>query len=505
MMNFTESDFIDGHFTEMLPYPVYLKNLTGEVIYSNRKFVEFFHVPEDISLVGKRITDIYSGTDFSLHEYYDKELLDSDKDEIEYTASFDIEGKGFRDIRINKSKIYKNKKLYAFLCVFSDVTEIMSLEKKLANSLKEVSKLSEKRKNFASFLSHELKNSLGSIAIISDNALMTENDLIRTDNLISIRQIVEYMNTLVSEVLILSREEEGCVYIKYEDSSIESILSFIRDMFSYQIKNMGLNFEIHNELSFKYFKSDPSKVKQVLINLIGNSLKYTEKGSIVLRISENKTENKIIFSVADTGMGIPEDKTDKIFEPFYTIVNNRKRSFGTGIGLAVCANTAKVLGGSITCKSSYGLGSEFIFEIPYMPSSKVSEEIKKVYSRKVLTVLVIDDSPINIYIEKMILEKLGHRVFSAESGEEGLSVLDEENIDCIITDISMPDMSGIEFAEKIRSGKHKDKCLIGLSGYDRDEYYHHVESGLFNDILTKPMKIETINEIIHNAHSKIFS
>ncbi len=505
MMNFTENDFVDGHFTEMLPYPVYLKNLTGEVLYTNRKFLEFFHVPDNISMVGKKIIDIYSVTDFSLHEYYDKELLDSDNDEIEYTANFEIEGKGLRDIRINKSKIYKNKKLYAFLCVFSDVTDIMSLEKKLAASLAEVSKLSEKRKNFASFLSHELKNSLGSIAIISDNALMTESDLIRTDNLISIRQIVEYMNTLVSEVLILSREEEGRVYIKYEDASIDSILSFIRDMFSYQIENMGLKFEIINELSYKYFKSDPSKIKQVLINLIGNSLKYTERGSIILRINENLSENKIIFSVADTGMGIPDDKTDKIFEPFYTIVNNRKRSFGTGIGLAVCANTAKVLGGSIICKSSYGSGSEFIFEIPYMPSSKVPDETKKTYSRKVLTILLLDDSPINIYMEKMILEKLGHRVFAANSGEEGLIIIDKENIDCIITDINMPDMSGIEFAEKLRSGRHQNKCLIGLSGYDRDEYYHHVESGLFDDIITKPMKIETINEIIHNAHSKIFS
>ncbi len=505
MMNFTENDFVDGHFTEMLPYPVYLKNLTGEVIYVNRKFIEYFHVPYNISMVGKKITDIYSGTDFSLHEYYDKELLDSDKDEIEYTAGFEIEGKGLRDIRINKSKIYKNNKLFSYLCVFSDVTDIMMLEKKLAASLEDVSKLSEKRKNFASFLSHELKNSLGSIAIISDNALMTESDLIRTDNLISIRQIVEYMNTLVSEVLILSREEEGRIYIKYEDTSIDSILSFIRDMFSYQIENMGLKFEIINELSFKYFKSDPSKIKQVLINLIGNSLKYTEQGSIILRISENMTDNKIIFSVADTGMGIPEDKTDKIFEPFYTIINNRKRSYGTGIGLAVCANTAKVLGGSINCRSSYGSGSEFIFEIPYMPSSKVPEEIKKSYSRKVLTVLVIDDSPINIYMEKMILEKSGHRVFTAGSGEEGISILDNENIDCVITDICMPDMTGIEFAEKLRSGRHKEKCLIGLSGYDRDEYYHHVESGLFDDIITKPMKIETINEIIHNAHSKIFS
>ncbi|HPA64526.1 MAG TPA: PAS domain-containing protein, partial [Spirochaetota bacterium] len=233
MMNFTENDFIDGHFTEMLPYPVYLKNLTGEVMYTNRKFLEFFHVPDNVSMVGKKIIDLYSGTDFSLHEYYDKELLDSDNDEIEYTTNFEIEKKGIRDIRINKSKIYKNKKLYAILCVFSDVTDIMSLEKKLASSLAEVSKLSEKRKNFASFLSHELKNSLGSIAIISDNALMTESDLIRTDNLISIRQIVEYMNTLVSEVLILSREEEGRVYIKYEDTSIDAILSFIRDMFSY--------------------------------------------------------------------------------------------------------------------------------------------------------------------------------------------------------------------------------------------------------------------------------
>jgi len=140
-----------------------------------------------------------------------------------------------------------------------------------------------------------------------------------------------------------------------------------------------------------------------------------------------------------------------------------------------------------------------------MPSSKVPQETKKTFSRKVLTILLIDDSPINIYMEKMILEKLGHRVFSAGSGEEGVLIMDKENIDCIITDINMPDMSGIEFAEKLRSGRHQNKCLIALSGYDRDEYYHHVESGLFDDIITKPMKIETINEIIHNAHSKIFS
>ena len=144
-------DFENQYLADMIPYPVYLKKITGEIIYCNRRFREYFEIGSGNDIIGKKISDLYDGADFSIHEEKDREFIESEANEKEYSVVYEVPGKGLRDLRIRNAKLLGENGLIALMGVVTDITEIKALEKRLSGSLDEMSKLSEKRKNFASF------------------------------------------------------------------------------------------------------------------------------------------------------------------------------------------------------------------------------------------------------------------------------------------------------------------------------------------------------------------
>ena len=252
---------------------------------------------------------------------------------------------------------------------------------------------------------------------------------------------------------------------------------------------------------------DPLKLSQVLINLIGNSVKFTQNGEVVIRVSkldQNSSKVKLHFEVEDNGVGISKKKQKSIFETFSQASLQINRKFGgTGLGLSIVKNLLELMGSKIHLESQLGKGSKFWFNINFNVSEEFQEEntlpntaFEVDYAALVnKQVLVVEDNKINQMITKKILEKNKMLCDVADNGMDAIKMTQEKNFDVILMDIHMPGISGIEATQKIREFD-KDLPIIALTAVTIDENLDDFYRAGFNEIIPKPFKTEEFFEKI---------
>jgi CheY-like chemotaxis protein len=204
--------------------------------------------------------------------------------------------------------------------------------------------------------------------------------------------------------------------------------------------------------------TDGARLRQILVNLIGNAIKFTEQGSVTLELipdADDPSGQMLRILVRDTGIGIPSDKISVIFEPFAQADGSISRRYGgTGLGLSICLQLVKLMGGVLDVDSEPGRGSTFHFSLPTgaaMTASAADVPATSVASTMARRVLVVEDNPVNLRLVETILKKAGHAAFAAPTGLEALSALDRERFDIVLMDVQMPEMNGIETTEAIRA------------------------------------------------------
>lgn len=316
--------------------------------------------------------------------------------------------------------------------------------------------------------------------------------------------------SLINDILDLSKIEAGKTKIELVEFSLQHSINDIVMTQKSAIYEKGLSLEVDIAGDIpSVLKGDSFRVKQIILNLLGNAVKFTSHGGITISaqlLEQHYAVALVQISVADTGIGISADAIDEIFKPFVQEDSSTTRQFGgTGLGLAISRRLAELMGGSITVESVLGAGSCFTVTLPFTfpQASDIAEEVSCQsivgWNGPPLKILLVEDNPINITLGVALLGKMGHEVVVVENGRECLAELEQGHFDLVLMDIQMPVMNGEDALREIRLkevGGARYQPVIALTAHalrgDRERF---IEEG-FDGYVSKPLVVEELdNEI----------
>ena len=362
---------------------------------------------------------------------------------------------------------------------------------------------------FMSTMSHEIRTPLNEVIGIA-NLLMQGNpredqmDLIKT-----LRFSGNHLMTLVNDVLDFNKMESGKIVFEQTQFNLADFLEEIKRSYSFRSNEKKLEFNIISDDNVPIeVIGDQIRLNQILSNLLSNALKFTLKGRITVDVREIERigkQSKIEFMVRDTGIGIPSEMHEEIFDSFTQASTDTTRRFGgTGLGLAICKKLVELQGGSIRVESEPDKGSSFIFNLVFgiaeqqSPGRKagISETFKGLEGKRIL---VAEDNKINFFVANKFLIGWGVKVTHAENGQLALELLDKEEFDLILMDLHMPILDGIEASRIIRNSinpKIKDIPIVALTAAIMSESHDRIEDLNINDYVLKPFKPQDLYERI---------
>lgn len=429
------------------------------------------------------------------------------RQESDFQTEFRILRKGeIRHIRSN-GKVYKteNGLIQRIIGVSIDLTEQKTAEQKLIDARETAIKTMKSRTQFVSVLSHEIRNSLQAMIGITQLLLEDNKQVEQTQRIEALKFATDNLLLLVDDILDFSKLEQGSSTIKLQDFSLLELLRSLKQTFEFKAKAKGLALEIDADREIPtVLMGDPSRLSQVLTNLIGNAIKFTEKGwiGIFAEIKElTETQVSIEFSVKDTGVGIPFGKQDMIFEQFSQAHTDHRQDFGgTGLGLAISRQILLLQGSTMQVQSTEGEGSRFYFVLSFARSGLTSLPTRKTqyeHNLRGVRVLVAEDNRVNQLIISQFLKRWNSQSEIVGNGKMVLERLKNTKYDLLLLDLQMPIMNGYETAKQIRQYyTSKELPIIALSADSWDEIEENLKGTGINDFIRKPFAIQDFYEKI---------
>jgi len=402
--------------------------------------------------------------------------------------------------------LFKNNNLRAKA---NDLLKDKNIELTLAKEKAERASLAKAQ--FLSTITHELRTPLYAVTGLTHLLLEEDPKPNQKEHLNSLKFSGEYLLSLINNILDLNKLEANKVEIEKTTFSlkkrIEDVLIALNK--TAEDRKNNLSFEFDDSIPEKLI-GDPLKLSQVLINLIGNSVKFTQNGDVTIRVNSlKKSKDKVTIhiEVEDTGVGISKKKQKSIFETFNQGSLQINRKFGgSGLGLSIVKNLLELMNSKIYLDSVLGQGSKFWFDISFA-ISKESHDVSKLdnntyqidyKSFENVSILVVEDNKINQMITKKILEKNKFICQVADNGLDAIKMVHENNFELILMDIHMPGISGIETTKRIREFD-KDLPIIALTAVTIDENLDEFYKAGFNEIIPKPFKPEDFFEKIYQT------
>lgn len=403
-----------------------------------------------------------------------------------------------------------------FIGLIQDLTERKLTEQEIINA-KEVAEEANKAKSeFLSNMSHELRTPLNGVLgyaqILQNDQQVTVEQL---ESLDAIKSCGHHLLTLINDVLDLSKIESGNIEFNISAIDLPKLIKGVYDMVLHRVTAKGLTLELQIQPDLpRGIKSDATKLRQVLVNLLGNAVKFTHSGTISLQVTEQHDEQQrtIHFIVADTGIGIPDDKQQTVFDAFKQAQDGIDAG-GTGLGLAISQRLIQEMGGSdILLESRYGHGSTFSFSLPLIAVSDkdlLAPQKNNYDDTKIpvldddndITALIVDERDINRNILKQLLQAAGFKTMEAVNGKEAVSLTIKHQIPLVLMAIRLPEMDGITAAQLIRSTlaeKQEDTkvVIIAVTADVFPEQKKQIMTTGMDDFIAKPFKIsEVFNKI----------
>ncbi|MBD5140554.1 MAG: response regulator [Ruminococcus sp.] len=370
---------------------------------------------------------------------------------------------------------------------------------------------SRAKSEFLSKMSHEIRTPMNAIIGMTDIALSTEEGTPAINNYLEkIDSSSHYLLSLINDILDMSRIENGKMTTEETYINLEKLITQIYDMMRIQTDSKGIWLKLDKNIRHPHLLGDPLKLNQILVNLLGNAVKFTARGGVTLSVKEMLIENdgmvNMFFSVKDTGIGISEENQDKIFNSFEQADEKTMRKYGgTGLGLAISRSLVGLLGGRLEVTSILGKGSEFYFTLPMKITEPIPEDESAAaneidFSAK--TILVVEDDDLNREIACTFLEDRGIKTETAANGQIAAEMFESSeagHYDAILMDIRMPVMDGLEATTKIRAMDKADASTVPIIAMSANAFDEDVKMSMecgMNSHLTKPIDIKKVVETL---------
>jgi signal transduction histidine kinase/DNA-binding response OmpR family regulator len=373
---------------------------------------------------------------------------------------------------------------------------------------------SSAKSEFLSTMSHEIRTPLNAILAMADTLSETSLDRDQAEYVRIFKQEGRKLLSLINDLLDTAKVEANRLVAERISFALKDLLEEIASIAGAQARSKGLSFVLEQVPDLPpRIVGDPLLIRRVLLNLTGNAVKFTEAGGVSLKVGwdASSTDRRLLFSVSDTGVGIPPEALDRLFAPFSQADPSIGRRFGgTGLGLNLCKRFVELMGGSISVTSRLGEGSAFSFTIPLAtpdagesPQSEAVESSPVIILQRPLRILLVEDYEVNRAIVKTFLKGTPYRVDEAENGELGVEKRKSNSYDLILMDVQMPVMDGYAATRAIRAWEKENGLspipIVALTAHAYDDDFRNSRSAGCDAHLTKPYTKKRLLEAISSV------
>jgi len=410
------------------------------------------------------------------------------------------------EVELNMTYVERNDDAI-YMAYIRDISDRKAAEKILIEARDRAERTDKAKSQFLAVMSHEMRTPLAGIIGVMD-LLKTTKLTKKQDHYVQIATSSgEVMLEHINEALDITRIEGGALNLSPQEFNlpdlVRSLVEVLKPLASEKVLN--LDFQIDSNIKTNFI-GDSLRIRQILTNLLGNSIKFTDEGSIKFVIGHSYVSDvsTVKFKITDTGVGIAPENHEKIFEDFMALSSgDQRQTRGDGLGLSISRKISRQMGGDIIVESNINEGATFILSLPLVQVVKTDVvELKgldiPVENSKKINVLVVEDSITNREVLSDMLEEMGHKVIGAMNGLESLEQVKKQRFDIIFMDINMPIMGGIEAVQKIRSGGglNSKTYIAGLTAHGSDEFGVEAEQAGMDCYFTKPIRLVTLQQII---------
>ena len=402
-----------------------------------------------------------------------------------------------------------------FTDIDSEMREAMSQSQALSDALAAAEQASKAKTSFLSSMSHEIRTPMNAIIGLNAIALNDPDISEKTrDHLEKIGGSANHLLSLINDILDMSRIESGRLVLKNEDFSFSKLLEQINTMFSAQCADNKLSYSCHVIGSVDaHYIGDNMKLRQVLINILGNAVKFTpEGGSIELTVERTAQFDKkstLRFTVSDTGIGMSKEYLPKLFDTFSQEDSSSTNKYGSsGLGMAITKNIVEMMNGRIEVQSEKGRGTTFTVTVTLMDSARSEDSADgEDIPIKDMSVLVTDDDPVACEHAKLVLEKAGIHCETVLSGREAVELVRvrqarNKPFDLILVDLKMPEMDGVETSAEIRRIVGHDSAIIIITAYKWDDVLEEAEKAGVDSFIAKPLFADNVIDEYKSAYRR---
>ncbi len=518
-------------YLDAVPVGISVHDTTGKLYYANQTSRQLLKIEFPLSAETEELSQVYQAGTGKLYPTEALPVVRALNGETIYVDDLEIHYKDkIVPVEVWATPIYNEQGNIVYtIAAFQDITQRKKAEQLLSNynrtleaqviqrtqelaEAKEKAEVANRAKSeFIANMSHELRTPLN--AILGFSHIMSHSPELPLEHQESVKIINrsgEYLLTLINNILDLSKIEAGKVTFNPQNFDLYKLLSEIEELFKFKSMTQGiqLSFERDNNVP-QYIQTDEIKLREVLINLLSNSLKFTTSGDdVFVRVSSLSTSdsNTLSFEVEDTGVGIAAEELNKLFKAFSQTESGKKVQEGTGLGLAISRKFVQLMGGDIQVRSQLGVGTIFSFDIQVNLVNPIEIETETASHRRIIALepnqpsyklLIVDDNLINRKLLIKLLNPLGFELQEATNGKEAIEIWQDWEPDLILMDMRMPIMDGYQATKQIKTTtKGQATAIIAITASALEEEKSVILSAGCDDFVRKPFQESIIFEML---------
>lgn len=503
--------FVDALF-DSIPVPIFLKDQEGRIARLNKAFCEF-NCAQPEQMLGLTLRDVMPLDMVEIQAGYDRLALETGVTQTFEAPTLTPSG-SLVDFLYSKAPLPGPDGTWRGIIVtMVDITTQKAAVRSMLQLKEQAEAANRAKSDFLANMSHEIRTPMNSVIGMTHLALKTELTPRQRDYLLKILISGEHLMRLINDILDFSKIEAGKLGLESLAFDLEMLMENVYAQLTGRAATKGLTLTIDLDAGIpRWLRGDSLRLSQVLLNLAGNAIKFTAAGSVNVRVAslqESDTWCALHFEVQDTGIGMDEQEIASLFQPFHQADTSTTRKYGgTGLGLAICKRLVEQMGGEVGVDSRPGEGSRFWFtvrldkDLEYagrQVESRTEEEQQATDLAvcKGAKVLLVEDNEFNQQVAAELLAGAGVVVQVAQNGQEALELLRQESVDCVLMDVQMPVMDGLEATRRIRADPHlANTCVIAMTANASSQDLEKYRAAGMDNIVTKPVSPDMLYGVV---------